>query len=166
MGLATALQSLRKKPGLRVAVLEKEPVFARHQTGHNSGVIHSGIYYKPGSLKAKNCVAGDYDLWGVFPRKGSSMARHGMDRQARIFAGVNPTASRGIQQRVAALQQDTLDIPVLIVSDSAAQEIMKTAVPHVALLHHGAQPGRIRVRAINALGTGDWSDYATFTFAH
>lgn len=57
---------------------------------------------------AKNCVAGDYDLWGVFPRKGSSMARHGMDRQARIFAGVNPKASQGIQQRVAALQQDTL----------------------------------------------------------
>jgi hypothetical protein len=58
---------------------------------------------------AKNCVAGDYDLWGVFPRKGSSMARHGMDRQARIFAGANPSASKGILQRVAALQQDTLN---------------------------------------------------------
>lgn len=57
---------------------------------------------------AKNCVAGDYDLWGVFPRKGSSMARHGMERQARIFAGANPNASAGIQQRVSALQQDTL----------------------------------------------------------
>ena len=57
---------------------------------------------------AKNCVAGDYDLWGVFPRKGSSMAKHGMERQARIFAGANPKASQGIQQRVAALQQDTL----------------------------------------------------------
>jgi L-2-hydroxyglutarate oxidase LhgO len=44
--------------GTRVAVLEKEPDIGRHQTGHNSGVIHSGIYYKPGSLKAKNCVAG------------------------------------------------------------------------------------------------------------
>ena len=57
---------------------------------------------------AKNCVAGDYDLWGVFPRKGSSMAMHGMDRQSRIFAGANPNASQGIQKRVAALQQDTL----------------------------------------------------------
>lgn len=57
---------------------------------------------------AKNCVAGDYDLWTVFPRKGSSMAKHGMERQERIFAGVNPTASAGIQQRVAALQQDSL----------------------------------------------------------
>lgn len=57
---------------------------------------------------AKNCVAGDYDLWGVFPRKGSSMAKHGMDRQSRIFAGVNPNASQGIKNIVGQLQQDTL----------------------------------------------------------
>jgi L-2-hydroxyglutarate oxidase LhgO len=58
VGLATALQIIRKQKGIRIAVLEKEPEIARHQTGHNSGVIHSGLYYKPGSLKAKNCVAG------------------------------------------------------------------------------------------------------------
>ena len=45
-------------PKLRVAVVEKEKDLAMHQTGHNSGVIHSGLYYKPGSLKAKNCVDG------------------------------------------------------------------------------------------------------------
>jgi L-2-hydroxyglutarate oxidase len=58
VGLATALQALRQQPRTCLAVLDKEPAIARHQTGHNSGVIHSGIYYKPGSLKAKNCVAG------------------------------------------------------------------------------------------------------------
>ena len=58
VGLATGLQALRKSPNLRLAILEKETAIARHQTGHNSGVIHSGIYYKPGSLKAKNCVEG------------------------------------------------------------------------------------------------------------
>src|SRR5438552_3300394 len=58
VGLATALQTVRRFPRTRLAVLEKEPGIARHQSGHNSGVIHSGIYYKPGSLKAKNCVAG------------------------------------------------------------------------------------------------------------
>lgn len=58
---------------------------------------------------AKNCVAGDFDLWAVFPRRGSSMAKHGMDRQARIFAGANPNASKGIQDRVRALQADTLN---------------------------------------------------------
>src|SRR6516164_1665222 len=58
VGLATALQLIRRRPTVRVVVLEKEPAVGRHQTGHNSGVIHSGLYYKPGSLKAKNCVAG------------------------------------------------------------------------------------------------------------
>src|SRR5262250_1950335 len=43
---------------MKIAILEKEEAIAQHQTGHNNGVIHSDIYYKPGSLKAKNCVAG------------------------------------------------------------------------------------------------------------
>jgi len=58
VGLATALQIQRKKPGLTLLLLEKERALARHQTGNNSGVIHSGLYYKPGSLKATNCIRG------------------------------------------------------------------------------------------------------------
>jgi L-2-hydroxyglutarate oxidase len=58
VGLATAYQITRLCGGRRVVVLEKEPTLAHHQTGHNSGVLHSGIYYKPGSLKAVNCRAG------------------------------------------------------------------------------------------------------------
>ncbi|WP_337177105.1 L-2-hydroxyglutarate oxidase [Paludisphaera sp.] len=58
VGLATAYQLTRTRPGTRVVVLEKEPEVGRHQTGHNSGVLHSGIYYKPGSLKALNCRQG------------------------------------------------------------------------------------------------------------
>ena len=58
VGLATALQIKQQKPSLKVLVLEKELKVAAHQTGNNSGVIHSGIYYKPGSLKAKNCIEG------------------------------------------------------------------------------------------------------------
>lgn len=58
VGLATARELLQRRPGERVAVLEKEPQIAEHQSGHNSGVIHSGIYYAPGSMKAKACVAG------------------------------------------------------------------------------------------------------------
>src|ERR1019366_1339591 len=57
-GLATALKLLERAPGLSVVVLEKEKEVAAHQTGHNSGVIHSGLYYKPGSEKAKTCVEG------------------------------------------------------------------------------------------------------------
>jgi len=58
VGLATARELLLRQSKLRVVVLEKEPVVANQQSGHNSGVIHSGIYYTPGSLKARACVAG------------------------------------------------------------------------------------------------------------
>ena len=58
VGLATALEAITRYPELRLVVLEKESQVAAHQTGHNSGVIHSGLYYRTGSLKAKNCVAG------------------------------------------------------------------------------------------------------------
>ncbi len=58
VGLASALALLERRPGAALVVLEKESGVARHQTGHNSGVIHSGIYYTPGSLKAQLCKAG------------------------------------------------------------------------------------------------------------
>ncbi len=58
VGLSAAMEATRRFPHLRLAVLEKETELARHQSGHNSGVIHSGIYYKPGSLKARLCVEG------------------------------------------------------------------------------------------------------------
>ncbi len=62
VGLSVAWTLLGKKPGIRIAVLEKETDWARHQTGRNSGVMHSGIYYKPGSLKAKLCREGNRRL--------------------------------------------------------------------------------------------------------
>jgi (S)-2-hydroxyglutarate dehydrogenase len=58
IGLATAYRLLEARPGLRLAVLEKEPELARHQSGRNSGVIHAGLYYTPGSLKARLCREG------------------------------------------------------------------------------------------------------------
>lgn len=62
VGLATALQLSRKNPALKICVLDKEKEVAAHQTGHNSGVIHSGIYYKPGGSKALNCRKGYHYL--------------------------------------------------------------------------------------------------------
>jgi L-2-hydroxyglutarate oxidase len=58
VGLATAYQLQQRRPELRIAVLEKEPAIAQHQSSRNSGVIHSGIYYRPGSLRAENCRRG------------------------------------------------------------------------------------------------------------
>ncbi|BEP15915.1 L-2-hydroxyglutarate oxidase [Acidothermaceae bacterium B102] len=63
VGLATAREILVRRPGSAVAVLEKEPHVGQHQTGHSSGVIHSGLYYEPGSLKARLCVLGARELY-------------------------------------------------------------------------------------------------------
>lgn len=58
VGLAVGRELIRRRPGVRVVVLEKEDRLAAHQTGHNSGVVHAGIYYRPGSLKAELCTRG------------------------------------------------------------------------------------------------------------
>jgi L-2-hydroxyglutarate oxidase LhgO len=70
VGLATARELLLRHPRLRVAVLDKEDAPGKHQTGHNSGVIHSGIYYAPGSLKARLCIEGRRELWSYCRSKG------------------------------------------------------------------------------------------------
>ncbi len=70
LGLATACELLRRHPRLGVVVLEKEAALATHQSGHNSGVIHSGLTYKPGSLKARLCRDGRRALWAYCERKG------------------------------------------------------------------------------------------------
>jgi L-2-hydroxyglutarate oxidase len=62
VGLATAYRLIERRPDLRVTVLDKEAAVGQHQTGHNSGVIHRGIYYRPGSLKADLCVRGAAEL--------------------------------------------------------------------------------------------------------
>ena len=62
VGAATLYKLQSKNPHLKIVMLEKESELAAHQTGHNSGVIHSGLYYKPGSLKAKNCFEGRHEL--------------------------------------------------------------------------------------------------------
>lgn len=77
IGLATARELLRRRPALRLLLLEKEPRLGLHQTGHNSGVIHSGLYYAPGSLKARACVSGAAALMRYCDERGIPYERCG-----------------------------------------------------------------------------------------
>src|SRR5437868_1474269 len=77
VGLATAHQLVRDFPDATVTVVEKERTWGAHQTSHNSGVIHAGIYYAPGSLKARLCVEGARDLYELCDRRGVPYERCG-----------------------------------------------------------------------------------------
>jgi L-2-hydroxyglutarate oxidase LhgO len=70
VGLASALKLLERRPYLRLAIIDKEPEIARHQSGRNSGVVHRGVYYAPGSLKAKLCVSGAEELTAYCAARG------------------------------------------------------------------------------------------------
>ncbi|HMI71566.1 MAG TPA: L-2-hydroxyglutarate oxidase [Solirubrobacteraceae bacterium] len=77
IGLATARELLSRRPGLRVAVVDRADEVGTGQTGNNSGVIHAGIYYKPGSLKAKLCVEGAARMYAFCEERGIAVERCG-----------------------------------------------------------------------------------------
>jgi L-2-hydroxyglutarate oxidase len=77
VGLATARELALRHDGISICVLEREERIARHQTGSSSGVIHAGIYYRPGSLKARLCVAGARELFAYCEERGIPTARNG-----------------------------------------------------------------------------------------
>ncbi len=77
VGLAVAREVLARRPGARVIVIDKQSAVAQHQTGHNSGVIHAGVYYTPGSLKARLCVEGSRLMAEFCERRGIGFERCG-----------------------------------------------------------------------------------------
>ena len=91
VGLATAYRLSERFPGARVCVLEKEAGVGRHQTGHNSGVLHCGLYYKPGSVKARLAVTGirqmvEFCRENADPARDLRQAGGGRGRRAKCRA--------------------------------------------------------------------------------
>src|SRR5512145_251943 len=108
VGCATALALTETHPGLKLILLEKEARLAAHQTGHNSGVIHAGLYYKPGSLKAKNCTAGREALYAFCAEHGIPHERCGKVVVAvdeRELAALDELERRGRANGLAGLER-------------------------------------------------------------
>lgn len=107
VGLASAREILRRHPATRLAVVDKEPGIGRHQTGHNSGVLHSGIYYAPGSLKARLCVAGSRDLYAYCAERGIPTERCGkviVASDESELPGLESLYQRGVANGVQGLE--------------------------------------------------------------
>src|SRR5689334_13099314 len=93
LGLAVARELGREQPGLSVAVLERESEIGAHQTGHNSGVVHAGIYYAPGSLKARLCVEGARELYAFCEERGIAHERCG-----KVVVATEPSELPGLDE--------------------------------------------------------------------
>ncbi|MBN1879333.1 L-2-hydroxyglutarate oxidase [bacterium] len=128
VGIATAWQLTRMRPGITIAVLEAADRLAAHQTGNNSGVIHSGLYYRPGSYKAQNCVAGRAMLYDYCERKGIPV-----DRCGKIVVAVDESEV----PRLDALFQRGLDNGLIGLRKLSGNEIVEyePAVRGIKAIH-------------------------------
>ena len=108
VGLAVARELALRHDGIRVAVLERESRISAHQTSHSSGVIHAGIYYEPGSLKARLCVAGARELYAYCDDRGIEARRTGklvIATDAGELGRLEELERRGIANQVPGLRR-------------------------------------------------------------
>jgi L-2-hydroxyglutarate oxidase len=139
VGLATAMTLLQMRPGTRVTVLEKEESVAQHQSGRNSGVIHSGIYYKPGTLKARMARAGNLSM-------REFCARHDIPFEicGKLIVATEERELPLLENLLERARQNGLEVEKL--SPAAAHEVE----PHVRCLAalHLPNTGIVNYRAV------------------
>ncbi|HXH82263.1 MAG TPA: L-2-hydroxyglutarate oxidase [Candidatus Tectomicrobia bacterium] len=128
VGLATARALLERAPGLSLVICEKESALGMHQTGHNSGVIHSGIYYKPGSYKARLCVEGARLMTEFCDAHGIKY-----DRCGKLIVA---TSSEEVARLRALFERGTANgVPGLAMIDAARAREIEPHVSAVAAIH-------------------------------
>nr|XP_015206257.1 PREDICTED: L-2-hydroxyglutarate dehydrogenase, mitochondrial [Lepisosteus oculatus] len=135
VGLATARELILRHPALSFVVLEKEKELAFHQSGHNSGVIHSGIYYKPGSLKAKLCVRGATLTYEYCEKKGVPYRQCGkliVAVEQEEIPRLQALYERGQQNNVRDLR--LIDAKAVKCVWSAAQGLMALDSPYTGIV--------------------------------
>jgi 2-hydroxyglutarate dehydrogenase len=138
VGLATGRELMARHPHLKLIVLEKEDVLASHQTGHNSGVIHSGIYYKPGSLKAKLCTEGRKALWDYCDAKQIPYKNVGkliVATEERELANLDELHARGVANGIDGLQ--ILDEPGIREREPYCRGIKAIFSPLTGIVDYG-----------------------------
>jgi len=165
VGLATAERMSRVHPDCKVAIIEKEDGVAAHQTGHNSGVVHSGIYYSPGSLKARLCVQGgallrefcrahgiplrvrgklvvateDYQLAAL-----AELERRGKANSVDGVVTVGPERLREIEPHASGLRALYVSETAVVDFAEVARALAKTITGRGGEIHTGARVLRVR----------------------
>ncbi len=152
VGLATGWTLLRARPGLRLVLLEKEGHWAAHQTGHNSGVVHSGVYYRPGSAKAVMARTGGEAMISFCQERGLPVARVG-----KVIVAANDRERerlRMLADRGAAngLRVALLDPAGLAALEPHAAGAAALHVPETAIVDYRLVSGRLAEEAIDAGG--------------
>jgi L-2-hydroxyglutarate oxidase LhgO len=154
VGLATALALQDRHPHLALTLIEKEPEVGRHQTGHNSGVVHSGLYYKPGSLKARLCVSGvrllrafcdEHDL--AYQAVGKVVVATHEDELTRL----DDLFARGTENGVPGLR--LIDADELHAIEPHAAGIRAIHSPETAIADYGAVARAMRAEVERRGGT-------------
>ena len=152
LGLATARELLLRRPGSRVLVLEREPVVAAHQTGHNSGVIHAGIYYAPGSLKAQLCTEGRAALYEFCDQHGIEYKRCGkliIARDSAELPALDELERRGVANGVPGLRR--LSGAEIVEIEPHAVGVAALHSPETGIIDYGAV-ARFMASEIDSLG--------------
>jgi (S)-2-hydroxyglutarate dehydrogenase len=152
VGLATAYQFQRRFPGRSCRVLDKEPVIAAHQTGHNSGVLHSGIYYKPGSLKARNCREGKLAMQEFCTAEGVPFELCG-----KVIVATEPEELPRLQNiyergQANGVQCELIDRERLLELEPHAAGLQAIHVPEAGIINYRAVCERLVVRILEAGG--------------
>jgi (S)-2-hydroxyglutarate dehydrogenase len=149
LGLAVARELAERRPKASIAVLEREDQVGRHQTGHNSGVIHAGIYYAPGSLKARLCVQGAAEMYEFCERHGVPHRRCGkviVARDERELAPLDELERRGRANGVPDLRR--LDTAGLRELEPHAAGVAALHSPHTGVADFGAVAGALADEAL------------------
>ena len=131
LGLATAREMLQREPGIRLVVLEGEATLAAHQSGHNSGVVHAGLYYAPGSLKARLCREGKASLEAFCDERGIPLQRIG-----KLVVALTDEELPGFEELATRARENGVDG-----IETVGPERIRELEPHVAGIRGLWSPG-------------------------